>query len=44
MLQKQHEAFMLEFQEERKAPATGSVAPTLKVNKICDALRAELQK
>lgn len=44
LLVKQHEAFMKTFTEERKIPIAGQATPTLKVNKICDALRNELQK
>ena len=35
---------MLKFSEERKGSNTVSDKPTLKVNSICDALRAELDK
>ena len=35
---------MQKFQEERKAAVPNSRSPTQKVNKICDALRAELEK
>lgn len=46
MLQREHDRFMQEFAEVRKdQPASASgLHPTLKINKICDTLRASLEK
>ena len=44
LIQQRHDEFMLKFQEERKGVDLPGRNATQKVNKICDALRAELEK